>query len=297
MIVEKLTQGVWCVLTEEESEKEVKAEIWLDLWHQVEKLVFRTDDKEEQLAIKRLVLSHGLQFVKNRSVGCFVFVVTRSNPELTEEDSDRLMSFGRIHESVAAMEKEELDKGLERLVTVVHGEYDDFMQMIARASLEILVQHEFVVAPSEICRYPYDNSRVRIKFKAPEDHKFRFWKSVHGEAAAPEGDLRHPALDGKSFHPLINASTDAFIGRSAIRSLYCPEDAVTRDTIGGTWSYVNHSYCAEGSTFEMEVDVALGVTVECKDTLKGILLSALGIGDKYVGISGGFYPPPQSQAL
>jgi len=309
MQLKKITTGLWWVYQAEQ----IIATIHLDFWHQVDVLVFHTKNDKAQRQIKELVLSHDLQYVKNRDRSNMILIITQKNNDLTESDSDRLMNFYQIPEKIKKLSDQDLNQALKIDVLVIQAKYETFTQLLNAVVAEIKDEHgveigwilpdvkglnqkeiEIAVAKAIL------EKRTKIEFIILDKNKFTFWKSIHWSPDRYErDDLLHiiPA-----YHPekmdwqrtgLINGATDAFIGshEHGLDYIYCPQEAQTKSSFGTSWNNINHPYYAQGRSMTIEISTEKLISQRSFDLLKNVILSALNLNKTFIEISGGFYPP------
>ncbi|MFC1598577.1 hypothetical protein ACFL2U_01005 [Patescibacteria group bacterium] len=318
MRLEKIKSGLWWVYFS----GKVIATIHLDYLHQAETLVFHTKDEKQQRKIKELVLSHALQYVKERQTGAFggLMTVTNRNQNLTEADSDRIMKFSNIPDKFIKLADKELDQALGSYVQVIEAEFETFVQLLNAVVADIKKNHgveigwafldikklsqvelEIAVAKAIITQ------EAKIEFFLLDQHQFTFWKSVSWNENSQDTDNLlhivppyHPSKKGWQSMGLINGDTDAFIGEHdhGLDYINCPNEARTSDQPGfGTWGQVNHPYYAQGKSAKMRISTTKLISQKSFDRLKKVLLAALNINNTYIAVSGGFcspYPYPQT---
>ena len=104
-------------------------------------------------------------------------------------------------------------------------------------------------------------------------------------------------MSGRESVGLVNGGTDSYISGNAVRSIYCPEDAQALDSsnnFGTSWNHVKHPYYAKGQSFRVSLITTKVRSAEGMRELTKLLRAILGLGNEYLGISGGFHAPLKS---
>lgn len=275
------------------------AEIHLDYCDQVDEVVLYADSSDEiQLQVLRLVASHAQQFVKNRTVPAMggIMVAERRNYNLTTADSHRLMNFGLIPEQIQKLDRETIVKKLRPLrVDVTVAIHKTANEAIQAAVFQVGVPSlRYGLIPQ---RMAFDNE-IALRFTVAKPERFTFWKCE----SVPTGegwDLHvvpsyHPVMNGWEAVGMVNGATDAYIRGNAVRSIYCPKAAQSDRhgrNFGTSWNHVKHPFYAVGRSMSVRVITRKMRSREGVEELTKILRAALGQGNKYVEISGGFRAP------
>jgi len=284
------------------SGKQVVADIYLDLWDQVEEVVVYEDGEQYLRQIKELAVWHASQFVKNRNfsiMGGLMGSEVRNN-DLTTTDSDNLMDFDSISEEIRNAPIEHIDSDLEQLARIVHAISMSYTDIVNRAIKIINERHGIEVSAEH--RETNFSDRVEIKFTADNAHEFTFWKCADNPRSE-YFDLKtelhiipsyHPVLAGGEEVGMVNGDTDAFIRHSdhGLMSIKSPLESRTKDgLIVGTWFNLKHPFYARGKSFYIDLQTRGCLSQEGLDNIIMLIEAALNIDNKYIGISGGFQSP------
>lgn len=142
-----------------------------------------------------------------------------------------------------------------------------------------------------------DRFRKVAVVNAPEGVFFNYW-SGDGYAKPAPDDLHitpgyHPLLHGKTSARMVNGYTNAVVRGGFVQSIYCPDDV--RSPLGksgmDSWSYVQHPYWLKSSQLIMAVDLGKMDNPQAQVEFQEILAAALGVGDTFLEINGGFNAP------
>jgi len=276
------------------------AEILLDPWDQVDEIVLYADSSEQvQLEVLRLAASHTRQYVRYRTTPAFygLMVTEHQNHDLMREDSDRFMDFSAIPQEIQEMDRETVLRGLRELhISVSVAKYRRSEDAIDAALEQVGVAIKYEMVPQ---RTIFDNDMV-VRFIVEEPNSFTFW---HSQSKPNSGfDLYivpayHPVMNGRESVGLVNGGTDSYISGNAVRSIYCPEEALALDSsnnFGTSWNHVKHPYYAKGRSFRLSLITTKVRSAEGMKELTKLLRATLGLDNGYLGISGGFYAPLKS---
>jgi hypothetical protein len=290
----------WNVLDTRESKP--VAEIHLDYYNQVDKIVFMNKIKEgdtTQLLVKQLVLSHAIQYVRRRSPILKALLDCVPDHDFREVTSVNMMDLGKIPNEITELTGSQIDKFLSEFVTIVVSRFTKLDQMFELLFSDIKERHgielEVEVMPSRL-----DNDYVQANFRVKSGEQgVVFWKSAdkpnsrHQNEALHITPGYHPIVNGCESIGLINGDTDALIRGSdnGVRSIYSPAEARVKKGFGSTWSYINHSFYAKGSSFGAEISKTLCLSEEGYSFLLKILKAALNLDNSFIAISGGFHSP------
>lgn len=283
-------------------EASIAAEIHLDHWEQTDQILIAADAAEEVvLDTLRLAASHVRQYARNRRVAAFggLMVAEYGNHNLTEADSDKAMDFDLIDDEIRALDRETIEKELDRLdievLTFIQpvAEYGLMMAMdILRVDCPALT---YDILPQRSCLN--DRIRVKLTIRRPSNQNFTFWKDESRPRPGQGFDLHvvpsyHPVMYDKREVGLINGATDCLIRGKAVRCIYAPEEARTvEENFGGSWNRVNHPFYATGTIVELGL---IGNYMRTEDGVKRfveVVRGMLGLDNTYVAVSGGFNPP------
>lgn len=275
------------------------AEIYLDHHCQVEQVVLSNDAIEEhRLDVLRLAVHHVANFVRHRTSSAMggLLVGKHTNYELTSADSDALMSFDAIDDSLKHTDYRALVNTLQASrIDVLVAKYH-FWQDGLREAVEA------VGVPGLICtvskaREIFGTISVTFEVRG-KDKVFEFWKSESKPRRPSTHELYiippyHPAMQGMHYEFLVNGATDAMVSGNAIRAVHCPtnQQSQKRDIFGSTWSHVGHPCRVTAKSFEVDILPLHVRTQSGIEEVTRFLRSALRLNDMYVGISGGFQPP------
>lgn len=274
------------------------AEIHLDYLDQVREVVLYADASEAvRLEVLRLAASHVRQYVKNRAVGVMggIIIGEYRNNDLTSYDSQRLMNFAAIPPEIWELDHETITKGLSELridvVTTVHETHEDALKAVCDL---VGVDINYVFMPQQSI---FDN-RILAQFLVKDPQKFTFWKS---ESVPSDSGWNlhivphyHPVMNGQKSVGMVNGATDAYIHNTAVKSIYCPDEAranLDQPSYGGSWNHVRHPFYAVGHSVTLEVITTKLRSAEGIQELMQLLRASLGMDEHYVEVSGGFGPP------
>lgn len=141
------------------------------------------------------------------------------------------------------------------------------------------------------------SGRMFLRFTAPKDKTFVFWKSMYDKPS--HDDLHITPRDypgrwqGTRKVALINGDTGACIGGASVTEVRCPKEAIALEQTfnHSGFGHVNHPFTAKGCALEIVLDSVRIRTREGIEHLREFLKGALAVEGRYVGVSGGFSPP------
>ena len=204
-----------------------------------------------------------------------------------------------LHRSIAKFDRKELVNELSHLQVGV--------TVAAHKTVPKAVQHAINQIGIPNLRYQLlaqalGNEQV-LRFTVTQPDRFTFWYhlSVPGKDEDGNYDIvpfYHPVMSGAKEVGMINGYTDAYISGKTVRSVYCPRVSQSIRTqqqqCFGSWNHVKHPFCAVGRSLTIAVNSLHMRSKEGVQELINFLQATLSRHNKYVGISGGFYPPMKS---
>ena len=272
------------------------ATICLDHQRQIDQVLISADATEEQeLEVLHLVASHVRAYPYSRHEPRFESIGFQNTPipRLEYSDSDRAMDFGKIEDDIRTLGRDEIIRVMRRsqveIITVIHPS--------AQVGIEKAIQavSEQVPVSWEFCSDDagFSGRRIMVQTRAP--HSFTFWNKVD-VPNGPDGmqliPNYHPVWQRGTEVGMINGDTDAVCGGKVVRMIYAPKQAQTvLGAAGSSWKRVDHPFRVTGESFELTVGEGWMRSQTGVDKLIEILLAALGIGDRYLTVNGGFLPP------
>ena len=295
--LEKAGHRVWHVLAKS---GQCLAQIYLDIWYQVDKLVLRTTDPRQSRRIKELVLWHASQHVRHRNLSLFggLMISEMANPNASESHSDREMDFSRVSGQIKAIPDEVMNRDLGKVLQIVRADFADFSELLTSVLKKVLVKDGLTIGLLNARRVEYCE-RIRLTLAGPSESTFTFWHSLSPPRSGFDLYIvpdYHPVMKGWQDVVLVNGDTNAVIRwhEYGIDSICCPPEASTvkKDAILSTgWSHTTHPFYAQGQTFELEIDPVICQSQEAAEHLYRFLKAAANLDQTYIAISGGFGSP------
>jgi hypothetical protein len=283
-------------------DNETIAEIYLDLWDQVDQIVLYSSASDaEQLQVLRLSASHVHMFVKHRDTSAMGGLLTAEyrNHALTAIDSARFMNFDLIHMDVETLDRKTIVKELRPLnISVIVAVHKSPTDAIKAAVFQVGVKKLRWRQLPDTRRFAFDYELPPIEFTVGVPNLFTFWKSEWRPSSANNLHIvpdYHPAMQDHEAVGMVNGATAAYIGGGAIKSINCPNAAQAntgKKSFGmDSWNHVKHPFCATGNRFQVTISSTKIRSAEGVEGLVQLLRAALSLDKKYVEISGGFNAP------
>jgi hypothetical protein len=280
---------------------DVVAEIYLDLWDQVDQIVLCSNGSdEEHLQVLRLAASHVQQFVKHRDSPTMggLMIAEYHNPGLTALDSARIMNFDLIPKAITALDRNTIVKELRPFnIPVIVAVHKMPTEAIKAAIFQVGIKGLRWRQLPDTRRFAFDYELPPIEFTVGVPNRFTFWKSewrpsVDNLHIVPN---YHPVMNDCEAVGMVNGDTAAYIGGGAIKCIFCPEAAQAntgKKSFGmDSWNHVKHPFRATGNRFQVTISSTRIRSAEGVEKLVQLLRAALGLDKKYVEINGGFRAP------
>ena len=278
--------------------KGIIAKIFIDVFHQMDVLVFFASTEEEKKKVLELCCNHVYRFAKYRNKTPHMLPILSERFVLTKHEettSMSIMDFSAVDERFKKADEKALRGFLGAFdIPVIDGIVFEFEDALKK-SVKDIIKSTKIKIKYELVRYNCLSDALKIKFTSKET--FTFWKDSFKYEKEYESIYihliphYHPANQGKT--PLsLNGSTDAYIRGKAVQSICSPPECrTTARTLFSSWSHVNHPFFVTGKSFEMEISRTHFLSQEGMGEVTEILKAALGTTDKYVASIGGFNPP------
>lgn len=263
----------------------------MDYSEQLEKIVLMPDvSSEEVLSVLQLGATHVGKYIVNRRHSSMMFNATFTG-ERSVYVSKAILMEQIIPDEIAAMNSDQILLGLKKSgieTTFAHVRRIGQAIKLALSDPRINIPVNFKLLNSDDAPW-----QKKVVFTISKKHQFRAWNTVGKGGDDYIVPLYHPdAAANKESKFLINGATEALIGAKAVRSILAPTDKNTYSgSLLSSWSRTQHPYYASGNNVGMSISPTKILSLDGIVELTEVLISLLGIENKYLRVSGGFDAP------